>query len=156
MQVVSSNWILFLCPLPFQHFTGHYHYSHTDGLIEAWKRRGDHRKSTWNTIFKKKKFVFNFALFKVACGILFPQSRMEPTPPAWKVWSLNHWSAREVLKISMSHETHRNVHSLAMLYICFSCRNTMVLKLIFREKVTTHSSEQKGKKKRFSGNVKNH
>lgn len=84
----------------------------------------------------------------MACGILFPQSRMEPTPPALKVWSLNHWSAREVLKISMSHETHRNAHSLAMLYICFSCRNTMVLKLIFREKVTTHSSEQNGKKKK--------
>ena len=31
-----------------------------------------------------------------ACGILVPRSGIEPTPPAWEVQSLNHWTAREV------------------------------------------------------------
>ena len=32
----------------------------------------------------------------VACGILVPWPGIEPTPPALAVWSLNHWTAREV------------------------------------------------------------
>ena len=31
-----------------------------------------------------------------ACSILVPQPGMEPVPPAVEVWSLNHWTAREV------------------------------------------------------------
>ena len=30
-------------------------------------------------------------------GILVPQPGMEPMPPAVEVWSLNHWTFREVL-----------------------------------------------------------
>ena len=32
----------------------------------------------------------------MACGILVPQSGIEPMPPAVEVWSPNHWTAREV------------------------------------------------------------
>ena len=31
-----------------------------------------------------------------ACGILVPQPRIEPTLPALEVWSINHWTPREV------------------------------------------------------------
>ena len=33
----------------------------------------------------------------MACGILVPRPRIEPTLPALEVWSPNHWTAREVL-----------------------------------------------------------
>ena len=32
-----------------------------------------------------------------ACGILVPQTGIEPRTPAMETWSLNHWTAREVL-----------------------------------------------------------
>ena len=32
----------------------------------------------------------------MACGILVPLPGIELTPPAVEVWSLNHWTAREV------------------------------------------------------------
>ena len=31
------------------------------------------------------------------CGILVPQSRIKSVPPALGVWSLNHWTTRQVL-----------------------------------------------------------
>ncbi|XP_028333156.1 olfactory receptor 10V1-like [Physeter macrocephalus] len=31
-----------------------------------------------------------------ARGVLFPQSRIEPAPPAVEAWSLNRWTTREV------------------------------------------------------------
>ena len=41
-----------------------------------------------------------FWLHCTACGILVPQPGIEPTPPALEVWSLNHWTAKEVLHYS--------------------------------------------------------
>ena len=35
-----------------------------------------------------------------ACGILVPQPGIEPVPPALEARSLNHWTAREVPKLS--------------------------------------------------------
>ena len=32
----------------------------------------------------------------MACGILVPSPGIEPTSPALEVWSLNHWTTREV------------------------------------------------------------
>ena len=32
------------------------------------------------------------------CGILVPQSRIKSVPPALGVWSLNHWTTRQVLR----------------------------------------------------------
>ena len=39
---------------------------------------------------------FVFWLCHVACGILVPPPGLKPEPPAVVVWSLNHWTAREV------------------------------------------------------------
>ena len=44
-------------------------------------------------------FYFLFWLCRVACGILAPRPGIKPEPPAWEVWSLNHWTAREVLNV---------------------------------------------------------
>ena len=45
-------------------------------------------------------FFFFFWPYLEACGIFilqFPRLGMEPRPAAVEVWSLNHWTAREVL-----------------------------------------------------------
>ena len=34
----------------------------------------------------------------VACVNLIPRLGVEPIPPAVEVWSLNHWTTREVLR----------------------------------------------------------
>ena len=39
---------------------------------------------------------FFFWLHRVACWILVPRPGIEPTSSALKVWSLHHWTAREV------------------------------------------------------------
>ena len=44
--------------------------------------------------------------FPVACGILAPQPGIEPVPPAVEVWSLSHWTAREVSSIHFSFLLH--------------------------------------------------
>ena len=41
-------------------------------------------------------FLSFFLTYHRACGILASQPRIEPTPPAVEVRSLNHWTAREV------------------------------------------------------------
>ena len=41
-------------------------------------------------------FSFFFWPHGAACGILVPRPGMERVPPALEVWSLNHWSTREV------------------------------------------------------------
>ena len=51
--------------------------------------------------FNKHLFLFVLFLFillpcHMACGILVPQEGIKPAAPALKVWSLNHWTAREV------------------------------------------------------------
>ena len=53
--------------------------------------------SVWNTFsFFFLSFFFFFWLHRAACGILDPQPRIEPVPPAVEEWSLNHWTTREV------------------------------------------------------------
>ena len=42
-------------------------------------------------------FVCLFWPHHVTCGILLPQPGIELTPPAEEEWSLNYWTAREVL-----------------------------------------------------------
>ena len=42
-------------------------------------------------------FFFFFFSYK-ACWILAPLPGIKPMPPAVEVWSLNHWTAREVLQ----------------------------------------------------------
>ena len=46
----------------------------------------------------KKKKNFFFWLLSAACGILVPQSGIEPAPLAVKAQSPNHWTAREFRK----------------------------------------------------------
>ena len=41
-------------------------------------------------------FFGGFLPHCTACGILVPQPRIEPMPPAVEAQSLNHWTAREV------------------------------------------------------------
>ena len=48
---------------------------------------------------KKKNFFFFFWPRCVACGILVPRPGIEPVPPPLGVWSLNHWTTREVPKL---------------------------------------------------------
>ena len=42
------------------------------------------------------KTFFFLATQHVGCGILVLQLGVEPVTPAEEVWSLNHWTAREV------------------------------------------------------------
>ena len=44
-------------------------------------------------VTEKKNFFFFSG--HVACGILGPGPGIEPGPSAVKVWSLNHWTAKE-------------------------------------------------------------
>ena len=47
----------------------------------------------------KNLFIYLFWVrwvLLVAHGILVPQPGIEPMPPALEVWSLNHWTTREV------------------------------------------------------------
>ena len=43
-------------------------------------------------------FFFSL-LHHEACGILVPQLGVETVPPALEVWSLNHWTTREVFMV---------------------------------------------------------
>ena len=43
-------------------------------------------------------FFFFFWPHHVACGMLVTQPGIEPGPLAVKVWSPNHWTAREFLQ----------------------------------------------------------
>ena len=45
------------------------------------------------TLYIKKNFFWPHSR---ACGILTPQPGIEPMRPAVEVWSLNHWTAREI------------------------------------------------------------
>ena len=40
--------------------------------------------------------MYVFRLRRMICGILVPQPGIKPMPPAVEVWSLNHWTTREV------------------------------------------------------------
>ena len=63
--------------------------------------------------------IYFFVLFRLrhtACGILVSWPGIEPTPPALKVRSLNHWTVREVPQSffcsSSFHPTHLTLLSL--------------------------------------------
>ena len=43
-------------------------------------------------------YYFSIVLCHMACGILVPWAGIEPMTPALEVWSLNHWTTREVPK----------------------------------------------------------
>ena len=47
--------------------------------------------------------TFFFLLLSMACGILIPPPGMEPGPPAFGTQSLNHWTSREVQRITYIH-----------------------------------------------------
>ena len=56
---------------------------------------------TFFSLFLPFLGTFHVCLFFIffgptACGILAPQPRIEPMPPALEVWSINHWTPREV------------------------------------------------------------
>ena len=44
-------------------------------------------------------FCFIFGPHRTACGILVPQSRIKPAPPAVEAESLNYWTTREVSSV---------------------------------------------------------
>ena len=75
-------------------------------------------------LFSDLTFFFFFLLCCMACGIpVFPPGT-EPTPPAVKVWSLNHWAAREVLISPF--ELFTSVLGCVCVYEC-SCIYTYVI-----------------------------
>ena len=43
--------------------------------------------------------LFVFWLCHSSCGLLVPQSGIEPTPPVLEEWSLDQWTVREVHNI---------------------------------------------------------
>ena len=50
---------------------------------------------------KGLSLISDFPFFPgMACGILVPQPGIKPVIPALEAWSLNHWTAREVLRVS--------------------------------------------------------
>ena len=51
-------------------------------------------------VVKLTFFLGHAASMLQACGISFPQPGMKPVPPAMEVWSLNHWTAREVPRLT--------------------------------------------------------
>ena len=69
--------------------------------------------------------VFLFFLFfgPIACGILVPQPRIEPTPPALEVWSINHWTPREVSPV------HFFANDLAFPLLVQSCLSAFLIGL---------------------------
>ena len=50
--------------------------------------------------------IFRCSMHILSCGIerwlLVPQSRMEPGPPALRVWSFSHWTTGEALLMVIS------------------------------------------------------
>ena len=56
--------------------------------------------TSWSCIICEFYFFLIFKIFwlhRVACGILVPWPGIKPVSPALEAWSLNHWTAREVL-----------------------------------------------------------
>ena len=65
-------------------------------------------RSAWkklNSNYLIYLFIYLFILFfwpcHTACGILVPRPGIEPRPSAVKVWSPNHWTAREFPQLSL-------------------------------------------------------
>ena len=46
--------------------------------------------------------MFIFWLKQMACEILVPQPGFKPMPPELEVWSLTHWTIREVPEFSVT------------------------------------------------------
>ena len=80
-------------------------------LLGDW--HGEEMKKWAGTIYI---FFVLFRLHHTACGILVSWPGIEPTPPALKVRSLNHWTVREVPQSffcsSSFHPTHLMLLSL--------------------------------------------
>ena len=53
----------------------------------------------------------------MACGILVPQHRIEPTPPVVEVWNLNYWTTKEV--------PHNYLGNIFYGYIFFSVQDAI-------------------------------
>ena len=53
-------------------------------------------------------FLFFPTIQHIACGILIPQARIEPAPPALEAQSFNQWTSREVLTIGFSQKNKSN------------------------------------------------
>lgn len=47
------------------------------------------------------KFIYFFGLLHSACGILVPQPRTEPSPPAVDAQSVHHWTTRKTPKFTV-------------------------------------------------------
>ena len=58
-------------------------------------------------------YFFYFWLHHLVCGILVPQPRIKPVPPALEVCSLNHWTAKgspkssPILKLALLSRSYR-------------------------------------------------
>ena len=48
---------------------------------------------------------------QVACRILIPPPGIQPAPPVFEAWSLNHWTTREVLKVWFWREAESLSHA---------------------------------------------
>ena len=72
---------------------------HLYEILDKAKLQG-HKTNQWllgrRVGGEENKREFFFWLHHVACGILMPWLRIEPVPPAFGAWCLNHWTTKEV------------------------------------------------------------
>ena len=69
----------------------------SDHLKPVFSEPASHmRKQGFDFILFKSFYLFIYRLHHVACRILVPRPGIEPQLPIVEVWSLNHWTAREV------------------------------------------------------------
>ena len=73
----------------------------THSTIPAWRLPWTEEPNGLQSTGLQKVGHEWFWLTPVACGILVPPPGMEPVPPVVKVQSLNHWTTREVLDLSL-------------------------------------------------------
>ena len=93
-----------VCPVFVHSFTGTQSYKFVYRLSMAfsvlqWEIWIAVTQVTWPTKPKIHTFfcLFFFSwLHPAACGILVPQPGTESMPLAFKVWSLHHWTTREI------------------------------------------------------------
>ena len=64
----------------------------SDGILIGLKKI-----KLWKSIYNTKGVIFTIFFFLAdACRIWVPWPGIEPAPPAWRAWGLNHWTTREV------------------------------------------------------------
>ena len=66
---------------------------------------GNQKKAGVTILISDKTDFLLFWPHHAACGILVPQPGIKPVTPAMEVWSLNHWTSREVPKIDFKIKT---------------------------------------------------